>query len=411
MREYQFKNNNQLIISLIFSIGALILVNGAFVFWQMQQIKTVVEKVVHRDMPLVTELTPLIDRQFEQTLIIKQLSEIVHSQSDGQTDEVLAIFTSKFVRTSNKFEQTLDQMLSFVRVKMPAANKNVKAELQDIRQSLEQIVVSHQNYQKQVSWLVDGISGRSHDFNQSNLELMWQQEADLYEQLMALHQQVTKYTNQSITAVNYYDSLVVKETVIVTLVIFAIMTTLLFYVRQLMVSRARAVDEINYFATFDSLTKLLNRRYFNERFEQAIKAAIRHDQPLSLCVCDIDNFQHVKEKYGEHAGDLVLAGFADILAEQMRASDVAGRFGPDEFVMFFPNTSGEEATKMLERIRRILGAKLFCNDDDMTFRVTATFGVSQMSLDYRSSAAMYGAADKALCKAKEKGRDLIYAIS
>lgn len=406
MREYRYKNNNHYIIALILAVVALVSINSGYVFWQTQQIKQTFDNAANRDLTIAAKLTPLIDRQIEQTLIINRLSRI------GQIEQhsTLDIIESSFIRTGEKFEQDISELISFVRVKVPAADLQDRQDLLTFKNYLENIQLTHQKYQQQVIWMLDGMQGKSYDYVPSSVRLVAKYEKQLMSELEALGAQITRNSQFSNDKISYYDALMVKQTIASTVLVFALCGVLFFFTRQLMLSRARAVEEINYFATFDSLTKLLNRRYFNERLEQAIKSATRHEQTLSLCVCDIDNFQHVVEVYGKKAGDIALAGFADILAEQMRATDVAGRFGPDEFVFFFPSTSAFEAEQMLKRIRRVLNGQTFTNDAGESFSVTATFGIAELNSEYKSSAALLGAADRALYKAREKGRDLIYAL-
>lgn len=406
MREYRYKNNNHCIIALILTVACLVLVNSGFVFWQMQQVKQTFEHVANRDLPIAAKLTPLIDRQIEQTLVINQLSRM------GQIEQspALDVIESSFLRSGEKFEHNIGELISFVRVKMPVANQQSRQQLLTFKQYLESIQSTHQKYQQQVIWMLDGMQGKSYDYVPSSVRLVSKYEKQLTTELEVLSNQMVRHARLSNEKIGYYDSLVIKQSIASGILIFVLSGVLLFYVRQLMISRARAVEEINYFATFDSLTKLLNRRYFNERLEQAIKSATRHEQPLSLCVCNIDNFQHIIEVYGEKAGDMTLAGFADVIAEQMRATDVAGRFGRDEFVFFFPSTSAVEAEQMLKRIRRVLSCQTFTSEHDESFKVTATFGIAQLSSEHKSPAALLGAADRALNKAREKGRDLIYSM-
>lgn len=406
MREYRYENNNHYIIVLVVTIAFLVLANSGFLFWQMQQVKLTFDNVANRDLPITSKLTSLIDRQIEQTLMINRLSRIGHIEQNPALD----VIENSFLRSGGKFEQNISELISFVRVKMPASNQQSRQNLLAFRHFLENIQSTHQKYQQQVIWLLDGMQGKSYDYVPSSVRLVAKFEKQLTTELEVLSNEIARNTRYSNDKITFYDTLVIKQMIAFSILIFLLSGILLFYVRQLMVSRARAVEEINYFATFDSLTRLLNRRYFNERLEQAIKSSTRHEQPLSLCVCDIDNFQHVVEVYGKKAGDITLAGFADIVVEQMRATDVAGRFGPDEFVFFFPNTSAFDAEQMLKRIRRVLNSQTFTNEHDESFKVTATFGIAQLNIEHKSSAALLGAADRALFKARKKGRDLIYAM-
>jgi diguanylate cyclase (GGDEF)-like protein len=127
-------------------------------------------------------------------------------------------------------------------------------------------------------------------------------------------------------------------------------------------------------------------------------------------LCDLDHFKKINDTQGHQAGDIALVGFADMLTTHLRADDVAGRFGGDEFVLFFPNTKAGDAVKLLERIRRKLANKVFHTGQDDDFSITATFGVTELSLESKTVPALLSIADKALYKAKENGRDRVHAL-
>jgi diguanylate cyclase (GGDEF)-like protein len=104
------------------------------------------------------------------------------------------------------------------------------------------------------------------------------------------------------------------------------------------------------------------------------------------------------------------------LTKQLRADDIAGRFGGDEFILFFPNTKAQDAVKLLERIRHNLANKPFttepfANEQGHDFSITATFGVAQWTVEHKDSAALLASADQALYQAKENGRDQVVAGS
>ena len=406
MSQFDPKKNNNAIFALAFAIAALILVNGAFAFWQMQQVKQEFEDVANRDLPLVSQLLPLIDRQFEQTLLIEKLDKL----GPDHRAQVIFILQDSFLRTGEKFKTTLNKLNQFIAVQTPSATEQTRRELGRVNAMLGQIGQEHQQYQQQVAWMVEAIKGNQSPFETSVITQVSKQEKALRTELLAMRDEVQLFTQNSADAVEKHEALVIKETTVFTLFVFSLGAAMLFFIRKVMAARDDAINEITYYATFDSLTKLYNRRYFNERFDQAIKAATRHDQPLSLCLCDLDHFKKINDIQGHQAGDIALVGFADILTTHLRADDVAGRFGGDEFVLFFPNTNAADAVKLLERIRRKLANKVFHTGQDDDFSITATFGVSELSLEAKTVPALLSIADKALYKAKEKGRDRVHAL-
>lgn len=109
MSQFDPKKNNNAIFGLAFTIAALILVNGAFAFWQMQQVKQEFEDVANRDLPLVSQLLPLIDRQFEQTLLIEKLDKL----GPDHRAQVISILQDSFLRTGEKFKTSLNKLNQF----------------------------------------------------------------------------------------------------------------------------------------------------------------------------------------------------------------------------------------------------------------------------------------------------------
>ncbi len=101
----------------------------------------------------------------------------------------------------------------------------------------------------------------------------------------------------------------------------------------------------------DPLTQLHNRRYLDRRLEEELARANRYKQPLSCLFVDADHFKRINDNYGHQVGDLVLRELACRIRSQLRASDIATRYGGEEFALLLPQTSLEEALLLAERIR------------------------------------------------------------
>lgn len=104
-------------------------------------------------------------------------------------------------------------------------------------------------------------------------------------------------------------------------------------------------------ATRDSLTGLRNRRALIERFYEEIDRARRHNDPLSLALLDVDQFKPFNDTFGHPAGDVVLKGVADLIESRARASDLAVRYGGEEFALLLPATDAASARRVVERVR------------------------------------------------------------
>ncbi|MBN2564418.1 MAG: diguanylate cyclase [Candidatus Eisenbacteria bacterium] len=154
----------------------------------------------------------------------------------------------------------------------------------------------------------------------------------------------------------------------------------------------------------DGLTKVYNRRYFDERIEMEIERARRYGRKVSCAMIDIDGFKDVNARHGHGAGDTVLKALADILLSSTRSSDIVARYGGEEFVVILPETAGREASISSERVRKTfedLGLR-FGPDDPA---VTVSCGIATYPDHAADSATLLRMADSALLRAKSEGRN------
>jgi diguanylate cyclase (GGDEF)-like protein len=163
----------------------------------------------------------------------------------------------------------------------------------------------------------------------------------------------------------------------------------------------------------DDLTGLFNDAFFQSRLHDEIERHQRQGTTLSLVLLDLDHFKDINDSMGHQTGDVVLSGFGELLEREIRAYDVAGRVGGEEFAVLLPNTTQNEAIDIAERIRRCLWAREFqAVDGSATFHVTASVGVATNHADPDISPAdLYQNADEALYAAKEGGRDRVIAFN
>lgn len=156
-------------------------------------------------------------------------------------------------------------------------------------------------------------------------------------------------------------------------------------------------------STHDSMTGLYNRRHFEDRLASTVQTAIRHGRPLSVCICDVDDFKSINDKYGHPTGDRVLRSLAAVLLSETRAGDVVARYGGDEFCILFPEVAAAHASVCAERIRARLQRTSFLSDEGVRFEVTASFGLADVAT--KDAAQFIGAADRELYVAKAHGRN------
>jgi diguanylate cyclase (GGDEF)-like protein len=156
-------------------------------------------------------------------------------------------------------------------------------------------------------------------------------------------------------------------------------------------------------AITDPLTGLFSHRHFQQEIEQSIRRAIRSEQPLSLVILDLDHFKELNDTAGHAVGNECLTRVAALLRASLRATDVLARFGGDEFELLLPETPGEAALSVAEKIRsRIADLSV-----GSAVKVTATIGVASYSDNACNGASLFLRADEALYKAKEAGRNCV----
>ncbi|GAA4104152.1 GGDEF domain-containing protein [Nonomuraea soli] len=159
-------------------------------------------------------------------------------------------------------------------------------------------------------------------------------------------------------------------------------------------------------ARTDAKTGLLNAAAWQREADTEIVRARRTGETLALLIIDIDHFKRVNDTYGHLVGDQVLAGVAATLRTQLRDYDVVGRFGGEEFVVLLPRADVAEARRVAERLRSRVGRMAIAADDAL-ITVTISAGVAVMSLHGDDLIELLAAADLALYRAKELGRDRI----
>ncbi len=170
--------------------------------------------------------------------------------------------------------------------------------------------------------------------------------------------------------------------------------------------RRRLQTELERLATTDGLTGVYNRNHFFSLFQQEFRRAERYDQPLSVLVMDIDHFKAINDTYGHHAGDRVLAMFAEVASSILRDEDFLGRLGGEEFGVVLIQTSIDGATLLAERLRRVVET-MAAECDGQTIRVTVSTGGTAMARDDREIETILKRADQALYAAKREGRNLV----
>ncbi|MBM3325489.1 MAG: diguanylate cyclase [Calditrichaeota bacterium] len=169
-------------------------------------------------------------------------------------------------------------------------------------------------------------------------------------------------------------------------------------------------------AVTDGLTKLINRRHFNERLAREFQRVKRFGGNLGLLMLDIDHFKKVNDVYGHLAGDRILVEVARIIQDALRSIDMAGRYGGEEFVILLPETSHNGAAFVAEKLRSRIENQSFraaAGDDlaqgvEVPDHITISIGAACMpNVNVNHPEDLVNLADTALYNAKQKGRNRV----
>ena len=164
-------------------------------------------------------------------------------------------------------------------------------------------------------------------------------------------------------------------------------------------------------ATHDSLTRLMNRAFFEERLADELARAARHDIPVCVAVLDVDHFKSVNDSHGHAAGDAALHVVAQVLRRSLRRTDLIARWGGEEFAIAFPETRLPEAYGKLEQLRMDIASHTIVLSTGGEVRLTISGGLAVSQLDGASLRQVVDAADARLMEAKRAGRNRVHAAA
>lgn len=170
-----------------------------------------------------------------------------------------------------------------------------------------------------------------------------------------------------------------------------------------------ANEKLEHLSHTDSLTQLNNQGYWKQQCSLEFKRQLRSKQPTSMLMFDIDHFKNINDCYGHPFGDLVIKGIAQCLRDNKREYDVAGRYGGEEFTLLLVDTDLQGAKLVAERIRQSIDNLVF-DYQGTVVKVSASFGVAQVTASIADYQVLIKVADLGLYKAKESGRNKVCFI-
>jgi diguanylate cyclase (GGDEF)-like protein len=161
-------------------------------------------------------------------------------------------------------------------------------------------------------------------------------------------------------------------------------------------------------ASTDPLTGLLNRRAMEIAAERQIALCRKRKQPLSAILIDLDEFKRINDSFGHHFGDTALVAVARCLQQHLRGHDLLARLGGDEFVVILPDSSGEQALEVAERLCAAMKELQVVIYEDAQIRLSASFGVAQVHGSHVNWGQLLVDCDKAMYSVKDSGGDGIW---
>lgn len=177
--------------------------------------------------------------------------------------------------------------------------------------------------------------------------------------------------------------------------------------------RKKLENELRILSSYDELTRVYNRRFFNERLVEHLERSKRHQVIFSLAILDIDFFKKTNDRFGHQAGDFILEEFAKILQANIRPYDILARYGGEEFVVILGDCDKKTAVIVLERIKSLVRDRVFCFNGQK-IKISFSGGLSDIGElniqgvgNLRLIDSLVGLADNRLYQAKNMGRDQI----
>lgn len=174
------------------------------------------------------------------------------------------------------------------------------------------------------------------------------------------------------------------------------------------ISQMKALQQqLEQYATIDSLTEIPNRRYFFTQSEKEIERAKRTECPIAMAMIDIDYFKKVNDTYGHAAGDIVLKELATLCKNHIRPYDILGRLGGEEFAVTLVSINQQQALARMNEIRRAVEKHQINVNNELSIKVTISVGIASPNDEGESIESILNRADQALYRAKNNGRNRV----
>ncbi len=179
---------------------------------------------------------------------------------------------------------------------------------------------------------------------------------------------------------------------------------------ELELQKVKLYEMVQQLSILDGLTGIFIRRYFLERCQEELRRSMKYKLNLSCLMIDVDFFKNCNDSYGHLVGDVVLKNIANIIKENIREVDFAGRYGGEEFCIMLPDTPKSGAVHVAERLRSAVESRAFSAYDE-NVKVTVSIGAAIFPEDASDLNVLIDNADQAMYRAKNEGRNKVCAWS
>jgi diguanylate cyclase (GGDEF)-like protein len=392
------------------AIAFLVLLNGAFALLWTTSIKDEFSEVSQKDLPLWGMTARLIEARLEESLLFEQAWLATEPSVAPRLREDVARRIEAFAEQGREVDAAVQRETAFARQTLAAsAPEHPERTSGEAEALLDRLDQQHERYLEHSHESLNLLQRHAVDDAMEVRLLAERYERLMAQTMMALQKRVDRFTASSARTVRRGETGLQHALATFTLGAFLIGVFMLRGIKRISDDRREAMRQLEILAVRDPLTGVANRRHFEARLREAVSAASRYGDSLTLCLVDLDYFKQVNDQHGHSAGDDVLRRFAQAAAREVREVDLIGRLGGDEFAILFWHTAVHEARLVVERIRERFARESFAQKDGGCFQLSATFGLAELSPAHADAEALLVAADQALYQAKANGRNCTFA--
>ncbi len=388
-------------------IVLLVVGTGLYGIYLSSRVKQQFYHLVEKDLPFLSDGASVIMLQTDESNIIDRAMRLRETSATKAIAENAAILQREFDRTAAQIAITLGEGLQLAEEINRRHDAFAGEQADPYLSYLLRAQREHQEYVDQATDLLKAIAQGDWPAAERLYAVTTKEANDLRVVFRMAILESELLTRNAARWAETFENETLRGLLLATALASLVGIWMVYLIRLVMRARYAAERQLEEQAIRDALTGLYNRRYFSLRLNEALHYAARHGQPLSLCICDLDRFKHINDTYGHQIGDQVLQRFAHIAREEIRAEDLPARLGGDEFVILFPDTAAHDSKTVAERIRHRFGREEFVHDGHALFQASATFGVADYHPLKPDEKTLIEAADRALYRAKELGRNCV----